>query len=162
MYSNQKKIEYSSASNIRAGVETRPPPFNRLNKLLYSPPALLSLTFYEILPQAYRLFTVPYIFVRSKVVRSALRAAILVSNVTSSASGCVLYLLRVEDGLGGGEKKSFSPPQNALVPNFYVIYFSSRERYSSWYVYYPVRVSIIVCLTIFTYTPFTPTLKHVY
>ena len=98
-------MEYSSASNIRAGVEPSPPPFNRLNKLLYSPPALLSLTFYEILPQAYSLFTVPYISVRSKVVRSALRAAILVSNVTSSASGCVLYVLRVEDGLGGGEKK---------------------------------------------------------
>ena len=80
-------MEYSSASNIRASVEPSPPPFNRLNKLLYSPPALLSLTFYEILPQAYRLFTVPYISVRSKVVRSALRAAILVSNVTSSASG---------------------------------------------------------------------------
>ena len=50
MYSNQKRIEYISASNIRSGVETRPPPLNRLNKLLYSPPALFSLTFYEILP----------------------------------------------------------------------------------------------------------------
>ena len=113
MYSNQKKMEYSSASNIRAGVEPSPPPFNRLNKLLYSPPALLSLTFYEILPRAYRLFTVPCISVRSKVVRSALRAAILVSNVTSSASGCVLYLLRMEDGLGGGEKKFLASSKRA-------------------------------------------------
>ena len=43
IYSNRKAIEHISASNIRAGVETRPPQWQNL---LYFFPAVPSLTFY--------------------------------------------------------------------------------------------------------------------
>ena len=50
IYSNQKDVEYISASNIRVAFDTRPPQQHN-SYLFYFSPALLSLTFYEPPPR---------------------------------------------------------------------------------------------------------------